>query len=387
LQLSLLVISAALTPNTGTRYKAVRDKRDDIQMRAEFDFVRYANCWEDARILIEALKPSSGKRILSVASAGDNSLSLLARGAEVVAVDISTAQLACLELRKTAIARLDYEDCLAFLGVGSQSDRLSVYRQLRSELTMSTRSFWDAHSEAITKGIIHSGKFERYFQLFRRWVLPCIHSRDRITTLLSQRPREQRFDFYNNCWANRRWHWLFRLFFSRAAMARMGRDPEFFRYVEGAVADRLIERTRYALTELDTSDNPYLTYILTGNFGPALPDYLRPEVFCNLRSNLSGLKIILGGVEDAVTHFKAFDGFNLSDIFEYVSVETMSAIYGQLLEHAEPGARLAYWNMMVPRTCPLQYRQRINSLDTLASALFKQDRAFFYSRFVIEEIL
>jgi S-adenosylmethionine-diacylglycerol 3-amino-3-carboxypropyl transferase len=360
---------------------------DDIQVRAEFDFVRYANCWEDAQILIEALQPSAGKKILSVASAGDNSLSLLARGAEVIAVDISPAQLACLELRKTAIARLDYQDCLAFLGISYHSDRLATYRQLRIELNPSARAFWDLHLDAITKGIIHSGKFEHYFQIFRRWILPFIHPQSRINALLLKRTREQRHDFYNNCWSNRRWRWLFRIFFSRAAMAKMGRDPEFFRYVEGRVADRLFERTRYALTELDTSDNPYLAYILTGNFGSVLPDYLQPEIFYKVRTNLPALNIVLGGVEDAVLLYGKFDGFNLSDIFEYISADTMSVIYGQLLDHVQPGARMAYWNMLVPRSCPQQYRHRIHSLDVLSEELFRHDRAFFYSRFVVEEIL
>ncbi|MGR8942292.1 MAG: DUF3419 family protein [Gammaproteobacteria bacterium] len=363
------------------------DRQDAIQARAPFDFVRYANCWEDARVLVEALDPSPGKKILSVASAGDNSLSLLARGAEVVSVDISPAQLACLDLRRTAIARLEYQDCLAFLGVDFHPDRLPVYRQLRGELNAQARAFWDSHPESIKEGIVHAGKFERYFQCFRRWILPCIHSQKRVAALLSKCPREQRIDFYRNVWANRRWHMLFSLFFSRFMMARMGRDPEFFRYVEGKVAERLLERTRYAMTELDASENPYLTYILTGNFGSDLPDYLQPENFTRIRSNLSALKIVMGSVEEVNTSYGTFDGFNLSDIFEYVSAETMSAVYGQLLSRANPEARLAYWNMLVPRSCPEGFRNRIRALDSLAEALFKRDRAFFYSRFIVEEVL
>ena len=60
-----------------------------IEERARFDYVRYANCWEDSRILNEALQPASDKRILSICSAGDNSLHLLASGAEVVSLPIS----------------------------------------------------------------------------------------------------------------------------------------------------------------------------------------------------------------------------------------------------------------------------------------------------------
>ena len=46
--------------------------RERIEDRAAFDFVRYANCWEDADVLCEALRARPGIRALSIASAGDN---------------------------------------------------------------------------------------------------------------------------------------------------------------------------------------------------------------------------------------------------------------------------------------------------------------------------
>ena len=55
---------------------------ESIERRASFDLIRYANCWEDADVLLDALQPKPGDRILSIASAGDNSLSLLASGAD-----------------------------------------------------------------------------------------------------------------------------------------------------------------------------------------------------------------------------------------------------------------------------------------------------------------
>jgi len=46
-----------------------------IEERASFEFIRYGNVWEDADVLCEALKPvSQGRRLLSIASAGDNTL-------------------------------------------------------------------------------------------------------------------------------------------------------------------------------------------------------------------------------------------------------------------------------------------------------------------------
>jgi S-adenosylmethionine-diacylglycerol 3-amino-3-carboxypropyl transferase len=114
---------------------------DRIEERARFDLVRYANVWEDAEVLCPALAPAPGRRMLSIASAGDNAFALLAAGAEVVAADLSPAQLALVELKRAAIRRLGYEEALAFLGIQrGAEDRRSVYERLERDLPASARS-------------------------------------------------------------------------------------------------------------------------------------------------------------------------------------------------------------------------------------------------------
>ncbi|MGI9519689.1 MAG: DUF3419 family protein [Pirellulaceae bacterium] len=360
-----------------------------IEERADFDLVRYANCWEDADILCEALQPAAGKRFLSIASAGDNSLSLLAAGAEVVAVDLSSAQLACLELRKAAFAHLDYEELLAFLGVNPSECRMATWRNLRDSLSPSARAYWDNHQDSVEAGVIHCGKFESYFRKFRTRALPLVHSRRKVARLLEPKSREQRFEFYDRHWNTLRWRMMFRVFFSRFVMGRLGRDPEFFRYVEGSVAQRILERTKHAITELPTHDNPYLTYILTGNYAAnALPNYLRPEQFSSIRDNLSRLTLAQMPVDQAAREFgnDGFDGFNLSDVFEYLNPDLCRDIFVQLLDVSRRSARLVYWNMLVPRHCPEELGHRVDSLQEFADQLFAEDRAWFYSGLVVEEV-
>jgi S-adenosylmethionine-diacylglycerol 3-amino-3-carboxypropyl transferase len=43
--------------------------------------------------------------------------------------------------------------------------------------------------------------------------------------------------------------------------------------------------------------------------------------------------------------------------------------------------------MLAPRSCPASLRDQINPLNELAQTLFQQDKAFFYSRLVIEEVI
>jgi S-adenosylmethionine-diacylglycerol 3-amino-3-carboxypropyl transferase len=359
-----------------------------IDERADFGIIRYANCWEDADVLCAALKPAIGKRILSIASAGDNSLALLAAGCEVVAADLSPAQLACVELRMAAFRELDYEGTLAFLGVSESSQRLETFRTLAGHLSVGARHYWDERGEVIAAGVIQAGKFENYFRKFRCRLMPLVHGRAKVRQLLEKKTPQCRRDFYNDRWNTWRWRLLFRVFFSRFVMGRLGRDPEFFRYVEGSVADRILERTEYALTELSPDSNPYLHFILMGNYGAALPRYLRRENFEAIRTGLDRLTLFEGPLEEAAARFgnDGFDGYNLSDIFEYLDEETCRSVFEKLLSVANPGCRLAYWNMLVPRQCPDELANRIQPLTELAADQFSKDQAFFYSRFVVEEV-
>ncbi len=356
-----------------------------IEQRAQFDFIRYANVWEDAEVLCKAIQPTAQKKILSIASGGDNALALIAHGAEVVAVDLSYPQLACTELKAKSIQYLEYQSLLKFFGIKPSTDREKYYQRLIPYLSVKTRQYWDANQKAIQQGFIHEGKFEHYFKTFRQHILPLIHRRQIVLLLLQKKSLEERVDFYNKIWNNWRWRLLFKIFFSRFMMGRLGRDPEFFRYVEGNVASNILARTKHALTQLKTHNNPYLDYILTGNYSQTLPYYLHEKNYQTIKKNLSKLHLYHGSIGEVLLKEDHFDGFNLSDIFEYLNPDICTTIYENILKNANPGARLVYWNMLVPRSCPEKYQDKVRFLATEAEDLFFQDKAFFYSRLIIEE--
>ena len=360
----------------------------EIVNRASFDLIRYAQCWEDADILLEALNIQEGDICLSMASAGDNSLAMLAKNPEkVIALDLSKAQLACLELRVAAYRRLEHPELLELLGSRPSQRRSELYQRCRPLLSAEVQAFWDARPEIIAEGIGSGGKFENYFKLFRERVMPLIHSKKTIQTLLEPKALAQRQAFYANHWNNWRWQGLFRIFFSRFFMGRMGRDPEFFKYVEGSVAKRILTRAKHALSELEPAENPYLQWILLGTHGQALPYALRAENFETIRNNLDRLEWHPQSIEAFLSSYQGkIDRFNLSDIFEYMSEANTQALLETLLASAHQGSRLAYWNMLVPRSRPEALKNRLEPLSQLAEKLHKQDKAFFYSRFIIEEV-
>ena len=359
-------------------------------MNPEFGCIRYAQCWEDADILLQALDIRPGHTCLSIASAGDNTLAMLSRGPErVIAVDVNPAQLACLELRVAAYRELIHPEVLELMGSLPSSRRDDLYRRCRGSLSDDGRRFWDAHSAEIARGIGEAGRFEEYLALFRSRILPLIHPMERVERLLRGGTMRERERFYGAEWDTWRWRLLFRVFFSRFVMARLGRDPGFFRYVEGGVAGRMLERTRTALTAMNPSDNPYLQWILTGRHTTTLPYALRPENFDAIRARLDRLEWHCCSVEDFLDTYekRAIDRYNLSDIFEYMSLEDYHCLLARVLRTGRRGGRLACWNMLVKRRRPDQMADRLRPLTELASRLHLEDKAFFYGAFIVEEIL
>ena len=105
-------------------------------------------------------------------------MSLLTRDpASVIVAELSPAQIACLELKVGAYRHIDHAGLLELVGAVQSDRRPALYAELRGSLSASSRAFWDARPQTISVGIGTAGKFERYFELFRNWVLPLIHDR------------------------------------------------------------------------------------------------------------------------------------------------------------------------------------------------------------------
>ena len=356
---------------------------------ADFSIIRYAQCWEDADVLLEALGIQPGDVCLSICSGGDNTLSLLSRSPRrVIAVDLSAVQTACLELKVAAYRKLAHPEFLELVGAIPSARRRELYARIHGALSSPARAILDSRMDDIDRGIISRGKFEDYFRLFRERLLPLIHPRRRVEALFSPRAAPDRRRFYRDEWNNRRWRLLFRVFFSRLVMGRLGRDPAFFQYVEGRVADRILARTERALTELEPAQNPYLQWITLGRFATVLPHWLRPENFEPIRANLDRLEVRVAPVEvvlgEAGDH--TIDRFNMSDVFEYISPDASDHVFENIARTGRSGGRVVYWNMLAPRRSSAHLAHRLRPMTELSERLHRAAKTFFYSALVVEEI-
>jgi len=361
----------------------------EIAGKARFDRIRYAQCWEDADVLLKAMQVGPGDTCLSIASAGDNTLALAGTGAKrVIAVDLNLAQIACLELRIAACRQLQYKEFLALLGQNSCNNRGALYIRCRDQLSTESREFWDARPELIEPGIAQVGKFENFLAAFRRFLLPLVQGRKNVETLFALGSEAERREFYETRWNNRRWKLLCRAFFSRTSLGRCGRDPSFTRFADEPVWDSLERRIPAALVAQNPAENPYLQWILKGRFETALPWAWREENYERIRANLDAIEWRCESIEQVLADLPdgTLDGCNLSDVFEYMSGDSYRSLLFELIRASSPSARLVYWNVVVERSRPEAFANSLLPLRTLAKSLHRQDKAFFYRNLVIEEV-
>lgn len=363
--------------------------KTEIAGKAQFDAVRYGQVWEDADILCEALRLTPTDTAVSIASAGDNAFALLAEGCErVIAVDLNPAQLVCVRFRCAAYARLKYDEFLEIMGSRASHRRDVLLEKVCKHLSAEDQTFWALRRAQVLKyGAGGVGKFERYFRILRHWLLPFVHNRETLDEVFRKRSPEDRAEFYDQRWNVWGWRTLVKGFFSKSVMGRLGRDPSFFDHVDGSPAEQVARLTRKALVDQDPSVNPYLHWILRGRHGHALPCALREEAFEAIRTRLDRLEVRHCTVEELASEGVKADAFNLSDIFEYMSPGAHEVAYGTILETAKPGARIAYWNMMAPRRVPDAFAGKVSENRELAERLKAQDKAFFYSDFIVEEVV
>lgn len=352
-------------------------------MSDPFSILRYANCWEDTDIMLEALQIRENETGLSVASGGDNTLAMLIkRPRKIYAFDLNPTQLYCTELKIACLRRLPYEQTLAFLGL-ADCDRSGIYAAIRQELSDGARDYFDKNRRIIRKGLIHAGKFEHYFQIFRRFVIPLFSTKKTFRRFsLLQNPDEQ-YEFYNKKINNRRLKALFKIYFGSKVMGKLGRDKSFYEYVDGKNSDKDIKaRFEYGISHTENRSNPYLNYIANNTFtDDCLPLYLQRENYEIIRENLDRIELVHGNLLSVRN--MTFDFFNLSDIFEYMSESEFESNAAHLEESAGKNARIAYWNMQNKRYLS---GENFTFEKELSERLFEKNKSYFYRDFLLYSV-
>lgn len=121
--------------------------------------------------VLQRLEHLAPLRVLMIASAGENILSLLTMETVggIEAVDVIPAQLQLCGLRRVALEELTRDEQLRLFGSDpsfspntGQTERLDLYDRLRPYLSETCCTFWDARREVeIAFGLHHVGRDDR----------------------------------------------------------------------------------------------------------------------------------------------------------------------------------------------------------------------------------
>lgn len=337
--------------------------------------LKYSNCWEDAILLRSSLQINEESKLMSIASAGDNSLMLLTDNPkELVCLDLNEIQLALTELKEQAIKQLPHEEFLGLLGFVPCDNRNALYSKIEEKISVTARTLFTP--QMIEGGIVQQGKFEQYFQLFAHKILPLIHSEKRTIQLFEKKSGKEQAGFYSDSWNSARWRLLFRIFFSKYVMAKLGREPEKLKEVKLNVSKEIFNRAEKHLSSVECQNNYMLQYILSGNFDKCLPPYAQAENFQLIKAWLQQNKIqyFHGDLESCLLKYPDFNRFNLSNIFEYMSVDLFKKQVSHLCKYSAKGSIYNYWNLMVPRDF-----SDFADLERIQKG--KTDLGFFYQQF------
>jgi len=351
--------------------------------------IRYSQCWEDTELMLSALDVQKEDIVFSITSGGCNTLSILSTMAKkLVSVDLNPAQTYLLELKKISIEKLDYNNALEFLGIKESNNRLELFESLHSHLNESCKKFWESNTELIQQGIIHSGKFENYLNTFRKYILSLIHSKKNIDTLLSITDNDFQKIFYDRVWNNNRWRSMFKIFFSKAVMKNRGRSKEMFEFTKSKSVGKIYyNRCEKAFSTGILNKNRYMEYIMKGNYKNSLPFYLEKENYESIRER-NNISIVTSDILSYLNFQpnNSISKFNLSDIFESMSQERTDTIFKEIYRTATDGARVIFWNNLVKREIPENYKPYFISENDLIEKLKQQDKVFFYDHFKIYTI-
>ncbi len=352
-----------------------------MMKKQTFSFIRYANCWEDANLLIKALD-IEGKTGLSVLSGGDNTLALLLKNPKkIVAFDVNKTQIHLFNLKKAGIKYLDYDDFLKLLGVYDKTESYYLFLSLKGKMEQGSFDYFANHPEFFAKGILNIGKFESYFQLFKKRIVPLFASKRKIEKFVSFKDINLQKEFYEKKINNKRLNMIFNAFFGFKVMGKFGRDKSFYDHVDDKKnsGKTFREHFDYGITHVPNYDNPYINYILTNRFKDnCLPLYLRRDNFEIIKKRIDCIEI---QNTDLMGINGNFDFCNLSDIFEYMDDTVFKSNCEKLNDLIKRNGKIVYYNMQGKRYLDDYFHY----LKKESEKYTKEMQAYFYNEFLAYE--
>ena len=343
---------------------------------------------EDERTEASALDVGAGRgRVLSVASAGEMPLSLLALGADrVVAVDVDARQMHLVRLKLAAATRLGREDAICFLGYlpARPAKRRRWLGDVMSGLPRSSVDFWRANERALLGGAVWAGRFERYIRRVAAVAVP-LFGRRRLEGLLDCATLAEQEAHFDRNFRPAALRALFRIAFHPRLYSRRGMDPRSLRHRASteSLGDQFFGWFRTLCTATPARDNHFLQLFVLGRVlgVDSVPAYLTAAGHPRLCANLDRLTLVEKDIVSVLRDPRVddLDAAHLSNITDWLGPEDFAEVMRLLCDRLARPARVVWRYLHVDRPVPEDLTERIRVDYELGEVLRRRDRFPFYT--------
>lgn len=346
-----------------------------------FSRLSYSFGNEDWRTELDALRIAPGNRVLCITASGDRPMHLLLHPCEaLVAVDANKIQNHLLQLKRTAMEHLGFDEYLAFLGGSPCSSRRDMFHHLKPHMDPHAAAHWSSNIKMIEKGILFQGTTERFVKIAT--IALCWQKKE-IRGLFACKSLEEQRAYLQNNWRHDRWKrifkWALKPFFTRFAL----QDPGMYEHLDQNMEPGLYvyERMMHSFNQCLARENPLASLILLQTVKKeAFPPYLKQEGFEMIKPRLNRLSAI---TQDIISYLEeipehSFDRFSMSDISSYLDRASFERLLRAIYRAARPGARFCLRQLMTRYTIPGDLSPHFMRERDLEQKLESEDRAFLY---------
>jgi S-adenosylmethionine-diacylglycerol 3-amino-3-carboxypropyl transferase len=290
--------------------------------------LQYSCCNEDARSELDALAVS-GRRVLSIAAAGERAFGLLLGDPrEVVAIDRNPAQIYLAQLKLAAMRRLQRDAYLAFVGITNSAERSATYGGVRSDLPEPAQHYWDSRPRDIAEGIHSIGRTERSIARIS-WVLRRVLGGS-IARLRACGTMEDQAQLARTVLNRRAVRAALACIFNPVSGRLLLRDPVYYGEGRRHAASYLRKRLMTTLEHHRYDDCFILSLFVDGHLknSRSLPVELAEDTYPIVQQRLDRVRFEIACVSEYLARQPpgSFDAFSLSDLAGYLTIDEFGVL-------------------------------------------------------------
>ncbi len=373
----------------------------------------YNTCWEDPRLDRVALDFGPEDRVMVITSAGCNALDYTITGPKHVhAVDMNPRQNALLDLKKSGIRHLEFDDFFKMFGDGHLPDAKRVYQQkLRDDLPEWSRSFWDKKIKWFDnkrKTFYFRGTSGTVAKTLKFYTDKVIKVRPYLDQLIEAGSLEEQKEIYERHLKEKFWSGLVKFALNRDTTMSMLGVPKAQRkqidtQYQGGLLQFMQDCLQSVFVDIPMKENYFWQLYMNGKYSrDCCPEYLTEDGFHALKNGLvdrvtthtNSVQGFLETTDQPISRFILLDHMDwLSDRFFPLLESEWQAIVNRAAPHARiiwrsgglqtdfiDQVQIQHNGQLTPITPLLKYNTE------LADQLHQKDRVHTYGSFYIADL-